>query len=392
MDKQRILMEFGLPYFQNARDRIWGILDYARRNCPEWEFLSDPFDFFQSFLPGFIPVTKANGAFLACYRHNKTLDDLIDQKTPTVNLSRPDEDLGIPVIALDDRKVGEFAANHLNLPVIAKTLYIGPDAQRSRLRLDGFAEKLNQLGKPSPHVLIEDNKMQLGSALRRMKHIKSWLKKLRQEAPARLGVFTFSDSFGHAVTKACGELGLNVPQDVAVIACDNEELICSLSHVPLTSIPLNARRLGTVAAERLHDLMMGKKVPALTLVEPLRPVERLSSSRLAVDDPVVAKALSIIQDKASTGLRVYEMLDFLTVSRRSLETRFRKTIGRSPHEEIERVRIELAFSKLEAGNEPNSKIAFECGFSSATHFEQTFKKYTGHSPSHYRDPRHKRRS
>lgn len=384
MKHKRILIEFGLPYFQHTRDRIRGILDYAQRNCPDWEFVSDPFDFFQAFEPGFFPVEKADGVFLATYRRTTTANRLVKSGIPVVNLTVPDEPLPFPVVAADDEALGRIAAEHLNLPFVTETLFIGAEGRRSRQRFQGFSATLKKLGRREPHALFEKEAMGRSLALLRMKHIKSHLRQLRQPTPGRLGVFAFSDSFGHAVTKAALELGMTVPHNVSILGCDNEELICNLSSVPLSSIPTNSFKIGQIAAEKLHFLMQGKAVRPQTLVEPLRPVVRLSTSHLQVDDPVVAKALSIIQDKAGTGLRVYEMLEYLPISRRSLETRFRKALGRSPHEEIDRVRIDLAFGRLRADDGSNAKIAIECGFSSATHFEQAFKKQTGHQPSHYR--------
>ena len=377
-------MEVGLPYFDHTRDTIWGIRDYAQLHCPEWKFISDPFDFYQSFQPNFIPPENVDGAFISIYRRNKTLDVLQKNGIPTINLTYPDEDLGIPCVAFDDRAIGILAGQHLDIPVISETMYIGPDTRRGTLRLEGFRKALKGAGKPEPHVLIEPDEIRKGLALRRLKHIESSIKKLHVERPARLGIFAFSDSFGHAVTEACYKLNLLVPNDVAVVGCDNEALICSLSRVPLSSIQPNSRMLGMTAAMNLQSLMNGKKVRNMTLIEPLNVVERYSSSRIAVDDPVIATALGIIREKAGSGLRVSEILEFLPISRRSFELRFRSTLGCSPLEEIIRVKIEMAFAKLVASKETNAKIAFDCGFSSATHFEQSFRKHIGHPPSYYR--------
>ena len=377
-------MELGLPYFQHTRDCIWGIFDYAQLHCPEWDFMTDPFDFFQAFKPGYFPPDKANGAFLSITRRNKTLDELQKNGIPAINLTLPEEDLGIPCVVVDDRAIGRLAGQHLNLPVVSETVFIGPDYRRSTLRLEGFRQALKEANKPPPHILIEPEQMRGGLAAQRVKHIAGTLKMLRQQRPARLGVFAFSDSFGHAVTEACYNLNLTIPNDVTVIACDNETLICSLSRVPLSSIEHNSRKQGTMAAKNLHLLMHGKKIPDLTCMEPMHIVERMSSNRLAVEDPVIAKALGIIREKASTGLRVCEILEYLPISRRNFEMRFRASVGCSPSEEIVRVRIERAFDKLTANEETNSKIAFNCGFSSATYFEQVFRKHMGHPPSYYR--------
>jgi LacI family transcriptional regulator len=382
--RQRILIEVGLPYFQHTREIVRGILDYAGRFCPGWEFLTDPFDFYQAFKPGFFPPQKANGAFVLAYRKSASTETLHVQGIPAINLTLPDEELSLPYVTVDHAAIGRMAASHLDMPVIASTLYLGPESIRGRQRLAGFAEGLAASGRPAPHVLLETEEMRGGSAQRRRRHIAGALRKLRVQRPARLGVFGYSDSFAHAVVQVCKDLGLAVPHDVAVIGCDNDELVCGLSSIPLSSVPTNSRKVGATAAELLHRLMSGKRIPAVTRIDPLRPVERLSSSSLAVDDPVVAHALGIIREKAATGLRVYEMLDSLPVSRRSLETRFRRTLGRSPHEEIDRVRIEMAFGLLEADEMTNAKIALACGFSSATYFEQAFRRHAGRTPSFFR--------
>ena len=346
--------------------------------------MTDPFDFFQAFKQGFLPPEKADGAFIVTKQHTPTSLALLKHGIPAINLTAPEVDLSIPCVAPNDEAIGRVAAEHFDLPIISQTLYIGPDFRSSHLRLKGFSDALRKAGKPEPHILIESEEMRGGSALRRMKHIQASLKKCRQERPQRLGVFAYSDSFAHAVTIVCKEQQLAIPKDVAIISCGNEEIICSLGLVSLSSIPTNSRQHGMYAAEKLHALMEGKKVPALTLVDPLSVVKRMSSSQVAVEDPVISRALEIIHDKAKTGLRVYELLEYLPISRRSMETRFRAAVGRSPHEEIDRVRVELAFTKLVADQETNAKIALECGFSSATHFEQALRKQTGHSPSYFR--------
>jgi len=244
MKHKRILIEFGLPYFKHSRDRIRGILDYAQRNCPDWEFVSDPFDFFQAFQPGFFPVDKADGVFLSTYRRTSTASRLIKSGIPVVNLTVPDEKLPFPVVAVDDEALGRIAAEHLNLPFVTQTFFIGPEGRRSRQRFQGFSETLKRHGREQPHELFEKEAMGRSSAVLRMKHIKSQLRQLRQPTPGRLGVFAFSDSFGHAVTKAALELGMTVPHNVSILGCDNEELICNLSAVPLSSIPPNSFKIG----------------------------------------------------------------------------------------------------------------------------------------------------
>jgi LacI family transcriptional regulator len=230
--------------------------------------------------------------------------------------------------------------------------------------------------------------MSSGSAARRQNQLVSVLHRLTHGQSGRLGVFAFSDSFGHAVLKCAAEIGLSIPEQIAVIATDNDPLICSLGRVPLTSIGMNFRKTGYIAAELLHSILKGESnIPPVTLIQPQRPIERLSSSHIAVNDPLIAKALTVIQEKALNGLRVKELMEYLPISRRTLEIRFRAVVGRSPHNEIERIRIQKALSLLEEDKWTNSRIAQACGFSSATRFEQAFRQTTGKRPSQIRGNR-----
>lgn len=61
-----------------------------------------------------------------------------------------------------------------------------------------------------------------------------WLKSL----PKPIGLMTCNDDRGQYVLEACQIAGLRVPDDVAIIGVDNDELICDLTVPPLSSIAL----------------------------------------------------------------------------------------------------------------------------------------------------------
>ncbi len=63
-----------------------------------------------------------------------------------------------------------------------------------------------------------------------------------------------NDDLGRQVTEACKTVDLRVPEEVAVIGVDNDDLVCELSDPPLSSIALNTERGGYEAAELLDRL------------------------------------------------------------------------------------------------------------------------------------------
>ena len=92
--------------------------------------------------------------------------------------------------------------------------------------------------------------------------------------------------------------------------------------------------------QTLDRMMAGEKVSAeALLIEPLGVQIRQSTDVLALPDPAVASAVRFIREHACTGINVNAVLRHTRVSRRVLESRFRKMLGRTPHEEIIRMRI-----------------------------------------------------
>ena len=108
-----------------------------------------------------------------------------------------------------------------------------------------------------------------------------------------------------------------VPDEVAVVGVDDDQLLCELSNPPLSSVMLNAEQGGYQAAELL-DALMSRKVKRQQhlLVEPLWVVTRRSTEAVAVDDVMVAAALRFIRAKAREPIGVAQVVAQAGLSRR----------------------------------------------------------------------------
>ncbi len=96
------------------------------------------------------------------------------------------------------------------------------------------------------------------------------------------------------VLEACRRVNVLVPEHVAVISTDNDEYLCELANPPLTSIDENPARVGYEAAALLDRLMNGESVPKTRLLLPPHGVvTRQSTDLLAIEDPYVARALTL---------------------------------------------------------------------------------------------------
>ncbi len=176
-----------------------------------------------------------------------------------------------------------------------------------------------------------------------------------------------------------------MPEEIAVVGFDNDEPLCELAEPPLSSMASNSARIGYEAAALLDRLMSGKSVREPWLeVDPLGVVTRKSSDRWAIEDPDVAAAVRYIRENASNPIGVSDIVSALSLSRRSLELRFKRALRRSPLDEINSVRVERAKELLIKSDFKLSRIALACGFHSVIHFHTVFRRHAEMTPLAYR--------
>jgi LacI family transcriptional regulator len=210
--------------------------------------------------------------------------------------------------------------------------------------------------------------------------IATWLTSL----PKPVAVFACYDNRGQQVLEACRRRGLAVPEEVAVLGVDNDEVLCGLSPPPMSSITLNPRRTGWEAAALLSLMIKGEKIqPLAQLIPPVGVATRQSTDILAVSDPKIAAALRYIREHACAGIGVNDVLRHCPMARRALETRFRKLLGRTPHQEILRVQLNRVKELLTGTELPLWEIADRTGFE-PEYLSAVFKQNLGLAPSEYR--------
>jgi LacI family transcriptional regulator len=190
---------------------------------------------------------------------------------------------------------------------------------------------------------------------------------------------------GQQLLSACRAIGVAVPDEVAVIGVDNEEVLCDLSDPPLSSVVPNTERIGYEAATLLHRGMKGHKLPARqVLIEPLGVVTRRSTEVLAVDDRQIAAAARFIREHACENIDVADVLRAVPLSRSTLERRYIKIMGHSPKHAIVRFRLNRAKQLLAETDFPLAAIAEKIGLPHVEYLSRIFKKKIGMTPAQYR--------
>ena len=208
-----------------------------------------------------------------------------------------------------------------------------------------------------------------------------WIRGLAKPA----GIFACNDIRGQNVLEACAAARLTVPEQVAVIGVDNDEVLCQLCEPPLSSVIPNAELVGFRAAELLSILMDKKQPPEReTLIAPLGIATRQSTDVVAIDDPEIAAALRYIREHACEGISVKDVLAHVPVSRSTLERQMRKYLNRSPQQEIRVVQVKHARELLAATDLSIEQIAHHCGFVHPEYMHVVFRRETKMTPGAYR--------
>lgn len=299
---------------------------------------------------------------------------------PVVNTSERIQPTLLSVLP-DQHRAGILAGEHLLEKGLERLAFIGqPGFAFAQQRWEGFAHRVRKAG-------IEPLAYGVGLAGRP----EDWLAWLNQRSswlaslPSPVGLLASDDGLAREILRELSELGRDVPDDVAVLGVNNDELACELASPALTSVDLDAGRVGYEAAALAERLVRGGAPPAEpTRIPPVGVIPRASSDSLAIADPQVRSAVAYIRDHAASPLSVQDVLDRVSISRRALEMRFRQALGRTLHAEIQRAHVHKARQLLAQTDLPVTKIAQACGFPRLKQLTETFTRHEGVSPRAYR--------
>lgn len=358
------------------REIIRGIRAFAKGR-PTWRLRAETVARYES-----IPESQAmeTDGFII---HHGAPWGILNTSQPIVNLIQIDEAVPWSVVTTDNQAVGRIAAEYFLKRGFKSFAVVGRVRKGITQvnRLGAFASVIQSHGYQVPSYDLPQRRGEsLHVADRRAVH--EWMNTL----PTPTAILTFNDRVALVLLEICKEFQIPVPDKIAIMGVQNDDLWCEMAHVTLTSVALNGRKIGYEAAATLDRLFRGESSPdRLRLIPPIGVVSRGSTDIWAVDDPDVANALKYIAHHASDLISVEDVQQGMGVSRRSLERRFKAVLGRTVLEEIRRCRLQRAQDMLVETSEDMTAIARLCGFSSREYFTQVFKEHVGHSPGAYRD-------
>ncbi len=324
-----------------------------------------------------VPTDWRPDGVIARVTHPALAADLIRSGIPAVDVSWFRLDDRIPRCSVAEDDAARVAADHLANLGLRQFAYLGSALRPGSADRfgDTFLALLADRGFTVAAFRTEWAAAQTG------RQLEDWLSSL----PRPLGLLAFDSYTARRAVLACQAAGIDVPGEIAILAGEYDPLVGQLGRPRLSSLDHSSVQVGKRAAMLLARIMAGQAGPGESVLLPTRGVVgRESTDMLAIDDPLTAAAVQYIREHAHEGIDVAAVLKRVRISRRALEQRFERLLGRSPAAEIRRVRIQRACSELAGTDAPISEVAPRCGFEYAEVMARVFRRETGMTPSAFR--------
>ncbi len=303
-------------------------------------------------------------------------------------------DLNIPIIVQNyrdrNKAVSNLTGDYFNTGVMAAKFFLNRGYRNfafygfkgaiwSRERADGYSHEIEKQGYKLA-VLENDNKDREEWSYNHTV-LGNWL----QSLPKPVALFACDDHFALQISETCNVYNINVPDDIAILGVDNDDLLCNISDPPLSSIVLDVENGGYNAGKLLHQLITKEITePFNIVVNPLIIERRKSTEKYAVSDKNIRTILNYIEKNYANHLSVEELVKQVPLSRRVLEKKFKEETGESLYQYIQNYRIDQFTRLLITTDYSLFEAALQSGFENYKNVSRIFRKYKSLSPAEYR--------
>jgi LacI family transcriptional regulator len=276
-----------------------------------------------------------------------------------------------PRVIQDNHRIGRLVAEHFLERGFQHFAFLrNHELWHERLREAGFVERLKESG--------------FFVALPRHQDMKQTIAQLRR-LPRPLALFIPHDFMVPHLLRALLDEGISVPGDIALVGVNNDELLCELAPIPISSVDPDWFGQGWQAASMLQAQLEGKPVPQQTvLIPPLQVVPRTSSDLFTVPDPRTADAIRYIHNNSHLNLTVDDIAAWVGISRSSLQRLFLKHMKSSVNQQIIQARLRQIKRLLANPDLSGTEIASTMHFDSPDGLYMYFRRHTSQSLRLYR--------
>ena len=355
-----------------------GVAQVARENG--WQ-LNCPKSFTHN--EGILNNWQGDGC-IALLQCTQTLDYFRTHEIPLVDLGLGDHNLPITRVVTDNEAIGRLAAEHFRdhgyKDVFALT---AEGIKMYEERLQAFITYMEADGG---NVTVFD------SAGRRESKVIKELHNLAQTRGRKVeelsvGFFAFQDTAAAEMISICLKNNLRVPENIAVLGVDNDDLVNQGLSVQLSSVDSDQEGLGRAAARALQKLLASNSTASSSSIvrhPPKGVVSRLSTDSYAVANPLVANALHWIKNHFYDGIQATDVAEAMGVTQQGLQKAFANCYSKSPGQEIRYQRTHAVAHLLQTTEANLDEIAKNCGYYSVNSLINSFRAEHGTTPGNYR--------
>ena len=304
-----------------------------------------------------------------------------DAGVPTIELRSTNYNQSTPFVGMDNALIGESVAEHfLNRGYRRFAAYTLDTELFFRERVSNFVTRVEEAGAHCESLPAHGESTPKDWEAHQAELI-TWLESL--EKP--IGIFATNDQLAVRLLDACRRASIVVPEEVAVVGCENETTLCDFASPALTSVKFDGETVGYKAAGLLDRLMQGETLAEEPVLVPPKGIEvRASSDEYVIEDPIVLRAVKLIRKHAFEGITVAEIVKALGVSRSTLERRMKSTLQRGTKEEILRVQFKEVNRLLQNTDLTIETISELAGFTHAHYLQTTYRERYKITPGTYR--------
>ena len=389
--KQKVKIAFAHNHINhNTQGIMAGINEYIR-DKGDWQLIIWPDSSLESLR--FLKQRGCQAAFASIQTSTKA-QQIKQIGMPIIALSALQTMLELPFISADSQQVAQAAYDYLIRKNFKHFGFFGlTEARWSRERMQFFSECVQQTGR-SLHVYQGEQvsitsettpfaKLWIDVILNKgQQELTEWLRQL----PKPIAILASCDILACHLSNAVTEAGFHIPDEVAILGINNDQALCNICDPPLSSIAFNFKKSGYDAAQLIDAIISGRESlrGQWIKIQPSYIKSRGSTDIFAIEDPDVVMALKYIRKNRNESMQVDDVARHVCVSKRSLQMKFQKTLGRSVHDEIVHAHFEIARALLIESDLPIDKIAYRSGFHYTTNMRRAFKDLTGMLPHKYR--------
>ncbi len=350
----------------SGRALLRGIVKYSRLHGP-WTFYWEP-----GGLGEVLPRLKNLNTDGIIMRDSELVDEVKQLSIPVIVFCHHCPRVeGVPNIITDSRAIGRMAADHLLKSALKQFAYCGfDDKPWSVERRESFTKQIAAAGFATKTYSPPSDPLRLAWE-NELYYMVEWVKSL----PTPIGIMCCNDDRSQQVLQAAKLAERKVPEEIAIIGVDDDELICELSDPPLSSVSVNFERAGYEGAALLDQMMNGENLNDQEItIYASHVAPRFSTDMTAIEDQDVAKAVRFIRTHSNKNICVDDVVDAAPLSRRVLEKRFRDQLDTTILQEIRRVKTDKIAQLLIETNLSVSQIALSMGFNGNEHISRYFQR------------------